>query len=255
MNAPRKQYALFLDFDGTLVDIAPTPDAVFVSEDLRADLLSLRERLEGALALVSGRRIETLDAFMAPARFDAAGLHGLEMRLDGRLRAQGGGSRKLESVRAALEHRLVEWPGALIEDKKQSVAIHWRKAPEAEAVIRELLEEMAVTLAPDFRIQHGKAVAEILPARAHKGVAIDAMLNEPPYAGRVPVFIGDDVTDEDGFRIVNAHNGYTVKVGPEKTAATFRLASAHDVRARLGRWARDFPEDLLSDLGRDAPPA
>lgn len=249
MPASQQTCALFLDFDGTLVDIAPTPDAVYVSPELRDALLTLRERLSGALALISGRQIATLDHHMAPARFDAGGLHGLELRLGGKMRAQAASHRsQLDRIADLLEKRLVAWPGALVEDKTQSLAVHWRQAPEAAATISELLEEIAVTLGPDFRLQRGKAVAEILPARADKGSAIDALLQEPPYLGRTPIFFGDDVTDEDGFRIVNARGGYSVNVGQPKSAATFYLPDAHAVRTRLMQWAREFPADVAADL-------
>lgn len=248
-RADHGECALFLDFDGTLVDIAPTPDAVVVSPQLRDTLCALRERLDGALALISGRRIDTLDGFFAPATFDAGGLHGLEIRMNGRLRAQPAEHReRLRAVADMLSRKIVAWPGALVEDKVQTVAVHWRLAPDLGPKMLEWLEEIAATLGPDFRIQRGKAVAEILPAYADKGCAIEAFLKQAPFAGRTPIFFGDDVTDEDGFRIVNAHGGYSVNVGQAKSAATFRLPDPHAVRERLARWARDFPGDLVADL-------
>ncbi len=249
-TAGRQECALFLDFDGTLVDIAPTPDAVVVSAALRDTLATLRERLGGALALVSGRRIETLDAFFAPLVFDAGGLHGLEIRMGGRMREQQppGHRERLRAVAQMLERKLLAWPGALVEDKAHTLAVHWRLAPDLGPQMLEWLEEIAATLGPGFRIQRGKAVAEILPAHADKGCAIAAFLEKAPFAGRTPIFFGDDVTDEDGFRIVNAHGGYSVSVGQIRSAATFRLPDPHAVRERLARWAQDFPGDLVADL-------
>lgn len=245
--------ALFLDFDGTLVDIAATPEAVFVSAELRDMLARLRDKLDGALALVSGRGLATLDRHFAPLVFDAAGLHGLEVRVAGRVLEREPPSHRLRSAVEQLSRRTVEWPETIIEDKTQSVAVHWRLAPEAEQPIRILLEEVSAELGEDFRIQWGKAVAEILPVGFHKGGAIDVLMDLPPFAGRTPVVFGDDVTDEDAFRIVNARGGYSVKVGPEKTAATFRLPHARSVRALLMRWSRDLPADVVSALKGEGP--
>lgn len=242
--------ALFFDFDGTLVDIAATPDGVFVSAHLRNALSRLRERLGGAVALVSGRSIATLDAHFAPFVFDAAGLHGLEVRVGGRILEREPPSHRLRSAVDLLRHRASEWPGAIVEDKGQSVAVHWRLAADAESPIRALLEDVSAALGEDFRIQWGKAVAEILPVGYHKGGAIDVLMDLPPFAGRTPIVFGDDVTDEDAFRIVNARNGYSVKVGPERTAATFRLPHARAVRELLIRWSQNMPDDAVEELRR-----
>lgn len=240
--------ALFFDFDGTLVDIAATPEAVFVSDELRDALGAVRDRLGGAVAFVSGRSLATLDAHFAPLVFDAAGLHGLEVRAAGRVLEREPVPQRLRAVADLLRKRIVAWPRALVEDKGQSVAVHWRLAPEAEEPLRELLEEISATLGAGFRIQWGKSVAELLPAGYHKGGAIDVLMELPPFANRTPIVFGDDVTDEDAFRMVNARNGFSVKIGPEDTAATFRLARARDVRALILRWARDMPDDLVRDI-------
>lgn len=244
----RSGFALFFDFDGTLVDIAERPDAVFVTAELRDALARLRDTLNGAVALVSGRSLATLDAHFAPFTFDAAGLHGLEVRAGGRVLEREPPSHRLRSAVELLRRRAIEWPLAIVEDKMQSVAIHWRLAPEAETPIRDLIEEMTAALGEDFRVQWGKAVAEILPVGFHKGGAIDVLMELPPFAGRVPIVFGDDVTDEDAFRMVNARGGYSVKIGPEKTAATFRVPHARDVRALVMRWAHQTARDVLQDL-------
>ncbi len=240
--------ALFFDFDGTLVDIAPTPDAVFVSPQLRDALMRLRDKVDGALALVSGRNLATLDAHFAPFIFDAAGLHGLEVRTGGRVLEREPPSHRLRTTVANLQVCAARWPRAIIEDKSQSVAVHWRLAPEVETQIRERVDEEVLLLGADFRVQWGKAVAEILPVGFHKGGAIDVLIDLPPFAGRKPIVFGDDVTDEDAFRIVNARGGYSVKVGPETTAATFRLPSARDVRALVLEWSRDLPRDVAEAM-------
>lgn len=244
-----QRYALFLDFDGTLVDIAPTPEAVSVSDELRETLHALRVRFDGAMALVSGRRIADLDAYLAPHRFDAGGLHGLEIRVAGALLDRPVGDRaSLHVMGERLRKRLVAWPGALLEDKEHSLAVHWRMAPEAGPALGDLLEEATAALGEGYRLQRGKSVAEILPAHADKGRAIEAILNELPYKGRTPIFFGDDVTDEDGIRIVNALGGLSVNVGTRSSAATFREPDPHFVRARLRRWAHALPDDFAQDL-------
>jgi trehalose 6-phosphate phosphatase len=248
MTHALREPALFLDFDGTLVDIAATPEGVFVSEELRDTLGLLREKLSGALALVSGRNLATLDAHFAPLVFDAAGLHGLEVRVGGRVLEREPPSRQLRSVVELLDRRIAEWPRAIVEDKGQSVAVHWRLAPEAESAIKALIEDITAALGPDFRVQWGKSVAEILPVGYHKGGAIDVLMELPPFAYRTPIVFGDDVTDEDAFRIVNARGGYSVKVGLENTAATFRVSNARDVRALLMRWSREWPVDVVREL-------
>src|SRR5690606_23848579 len=148
----------------------------------------------------------------APLVFDAAGLHGLEVRVGGRVLEREPPSHRLRSTVELLRRRAIEWPEAIVEDKVQSVAVHWRLAPEAEKPIRTLLEDVSSVLGEDFHIQRGKAVAEILPVGFRKGGAIDVLMDLPPFAGRTPVVFGDDVTDEDAFRIANARNGYSVKV-------------------------------------------
>ena len=242
--------ALFFDFDGTLVDIAATPDAVFVSAELRDALARLRDKLDGALALVSGRSLMTLDHHFAPLTFDAAGLHGLEVRVAGRVLEREPPSHRLRSAVEHLRGRVIEWPHAIVEDKVQSVAVHWRLAPEAQEPIREMLEHLSVALGEDFRIQWGKSVAEILPVGYHKGGAIDVLMDMAPFTGRTPIVFGDDVTDEDAFRIVNARGGYSVKVGPEKTAATFQTPNARSVRALVMKWAQEMPDDVVEALKR-----
>ena len=231
-------WALFLDFDGTLVEIVERPDAVVVDPALPEVLVRLRDKLGGALALVSGRPIAFLDERVAPHRFDAAGLHGIEHRIAGRsfpcrpeehpaLRAQ---IARLRPILAAHE-------GLIIEDKGCSVAIHWRLASERAEFAREHAEATASALGPDYRIQFGKAVAEILPASAGKGRVIERFLAADPFRGRRPLFIGDDLTDEHGFKTVHAFDGLSVRVGPGETIARARIGSPAALREALQVWA------------------
>jgi trehalose 6-phosphate phosphatase len=136
----------------------------------------------------------------------------------------------------------------MLEDKEHSLAVHWRMAPEAGPTLADLMEEATASLGHDYRLQRGKSVAEILPAHADKGRAIEAILNEAPYKDRTPIFFGDDATDEDGIRIVNSRGGLSVNVGARSSAAMFREPDPHYVRARLRGWAQVLPEDFTADL-------
>jgi trehalose 6-phosphate phosphatase len=243
-------WALFLDFDGTLVDIAARPEAVIVPETLGPTLRSLRDTLGGALAIVTGRSIAVIDGFLAPDRFDAAGLHGVEHRIAGELfPCRPEAHPDLREAIAALTSRFASAPGVLIEDKGCSVAVHWRLAPEAESAASGAMVEMAAALGPAYRLQRGKAVAEVLPALATKGHAIRHLLAYAPYRGRRPVFIGDDLTDEQAFASVTELNGAAVRVGPGPTGAQYRVATPSALRELLARWAAegkiDFSEGLV----------
>ena len=237
--------ALFLDFDGTLVDIAPRPDQVRVEEDLPRDLRRLHARLGGALAIVTGRPVSVIDGFLAPERFDVAGLHGVERRTGATL--AGRHPEDYPDLRAGvarLTRETADLPAILVEDKGCSVALHWRLATPSDAArAQAVVAAVADTLHPGFRLQRGKAVAEILPADATKGHAIRAFLRAAPYAGRQAVFLGDDVTDEEGFADVNEDGGVSVKVGGGPTIAERRLAGPEAVRDCLARWAAGEPVD------------
>lgn len=231
--------ALFLDFDGTLVDIVDRPEAVVVDPALPGVLARLRERLGGALALVSGRSIATLDAFLDPFRPDAAGMHGIERRIGGRsYPCDPSAHPALRKAAALLRAQAQEWPGVLVEDKGCSVAFHWRLAPDHAAAAQALMIRLETELGEGYRLQAGKAVAEILPAGASKGAVIAAMMKEPPYRGRRAVFVGDDLTDEKGFAVVNDLGGLSVRIGEGETIAPIRLASPAVLRKHLVEWAQ-----------------
>ncbi|MDH2311929.1 trehalose-phosphatase [Methylobacterium brachiatum] len=241
--------ALFLDFDGTLAEIAPRPDAVQVEPGLVADLERLRDRLGGALAIVTGRPVSVIDGFLAPARLDAAGLHGVERRVGGAL--SGGGAEDHPALRRQVERLYAEsrpLANVLIEDKGASVAVHWRLANAEDAARAEaLVKDAAEALGSAYRLQLGKAVGEIVPAQATKAHAIRAFLEQPPYAGRRPVFFGDDRTDEIAFASVNEDGGIAVRVGDGDTVASRRLPDPAAVRALVRMWAeggRIDPEAL-----------
>lgn len=228
-----EQIALFLDFDGTLVEIAPLPDEVKLDRRVGPALETLRASLGGALALVSGRPVPVLDAFLEPHRFDAAGLHGAQLRLDGVIRAQADAPEALREATRELVRFANSHVGIIVEDKRISAALHWRLAPQLQDEALALVRAIAARMGPSVRLQEGKSVAELVPAGASKGGAISWLMNEPPYAGRKPVFIGDDVTDEAGFETVNALGGLSIRIGPGETCATRRLASPTALRSIL----------------------
>jgi trehalose 6-phosphate phosphatase len=248
MTRTNEDYALFLDFDGTLVDIAERPDAVAVDPALPKVLTDLQARLGGALAIISGRPVEFLDGRFVPHEFDMAGLHGLEHRIAGRLSMCDPDEHPaLREMVERLSAIVADKEGVLIEDKGCSVAIHWRLAPHEKDFALATAHAAIEALGNDYRVQHGKAVAEILPSAAGKGKVIERFLHEAPYKGRRPIFIGDDLTDEHGFKAVNAHGGLSVRIGGGETIAKMRLGTPADLRHCLSAWASDgscpFNED------------
>jgi tRNA nucleotidyltransferase (CCA-adding enzyme) len=219
--------ALFLDFDGTLVDLAETPEAIEVPPALVALLTDLHELLGGALAIVSGRQIDAIDRFLAPLRLPAAGEHGVQRRdADGQMREQR--APDLAFVLEAANRLANEHTGLLIERKHAAIALHYRQAPELEAVCRAAMTAV-VDGQPQLELLHGKFVFEVKPSGVNKGVAIDAFMKEAPFAGRVPVFAGDDTTDETGFAVVQPRGGIAIKVGSGPTQALHRLDSTRSV--------------------------
>lgn len=230
---PSHDWALFLDVDGTLLDLAVSPDAVHVPPDLIGDLRRLHEALDGAIALVSGRRLETLDALFAPLQLPAIGLHGLQRRNG--LSDEHHVPHEFASILAAARDLAAKYPGALIEDKGITIALHWRNAPAAEEPLHEFASSALIDL-PGYCLQPGHDVLELRPDGHDKGDAIVALMDTDDFRGRTPVFIGDDFTDEHGFDAVNARHGISVLVGTRtNSAATHAL---HDPRA-VRAWLRE----------------
>jgi len=233
-------YALFLDFDGTLVDIVERPDAVTVDPALPEVLLRLQEGLGGALAIVSGRPVAFLDRHFQPHRFDMAGLHGLEQRIAGNLHlCDPEELPELRRMVGRLQEVVADKAGVLVEDKGCSVALHWRLAPQEKEFALATAHAAVEALGSEYRLQHGKAVAEILPSAAGKGKVIERFMDSAPYKGRRPIFVGDDLTDENGFRTVNALGGLSIRIGAGETIAKVRLGTPADLRHSLSRWASD----------------
>ncbi|GAB4390980.1 MAG: hypothetical protein Tsb0032_00150 [Kiloniellaceae bacterium] len=244
LPASADDHALFLDVDGTLLPIAAHPDAVRVSPALLSRLEALRRRLGGALALVSGRAIADLDRLFTPLRLPCAGVHGLERRTTGGTVVEAASAELLGALREPLADFVRCREGLLLEDKRQSLALHFRNAPEHESEVKALVSRLAGNIGPQLELTHGKMVVEVKPAGVHKGTAVEAFMAEAPFAGRVPIFIGDDVTDEDGFRSVNEMAGLSIRVGEsETTAAEWSLPDEDAVSAWLQPWAAETPAD------------
>ena len=207
--------ALFLDVDGTLLDIAAHPDAVSLPAELRLALESLHRRLDGALALVSGRTVADLDRIFAPLRLPACGVHGGQWRscAEGPLHGEA-----VPSVAASILERLEAFAGAhagvLVENKGSSIALHYRAAPAAARALASTLRELlGDPEAAGLRLLPGKMVFEVMAHACDKAQAIRLMMEIPPFAGRLPVFIGDDVTDEPALAMMADMGGMALSVG------------------------------------------
>jgi trehalose 6-phosphate phosphatase len=233
---PREDWALFLDVDGTLVEIAETPEGVTPDRRLPDILSTVSRRLDGAVALISGRPIETLDRFFDPLRLTAAGLHGLERRdAAGRCHRSPPAPAIRQAAEAAAEFARAN-PGVLVEDKGATVALHFRQAPERGGAATAFAEKLVASL-DGTKMQTGKMVVEIRPSGADKGSVIATFMTEAPFQGRIPVFIGDDVTDEDGFAAVNRLNGHSIRIGNgDDTAAKYRIPSVAALLTWLDSW-------------------
>jgi trehalose 6-phosphate phosphatase len=232
--APELNDALFLDFDGTLVEIASEPALVEVGDPLLKQLDRLQQRLDGAIALVSGRPIEDLDALIGSAHFAAAGEHGAELRRGDR-QAIERSSLLPEAALEVLREQAVRLPGTLLEVKTASASLHFRKAPQHQERVKQGMQALVATL-PGYELLMGKMVVELKPRAVTKGTAIRALMMQPPFVGRRPVFIGDDTTDEPGFTAVNELAGLSIRVGEAiPSEANFLLGSVGDVHAWLAQ--------------------
>lgn len=245
LNAPAPftigEHAWFLDLDGTLVDFGATPMDVQVSPSLLGLLGALHDQSAGALAIVSGRRIETIDQLLSPLRLPVAGLHGLERR-DGAgvaHRSDVAANAAVAKLARVMREFAASDTRLFVEDKQLTVALHYRVAPDRAAAIERFTLELEQELDPKLTLQRGHSVIEVRPAGADKGTAIASFMQETPFRGRRPIFAGDDSTDEHGFVVVNAMCGVSVKIGTGSTAACARLDDPSAVRDWLARVLRE----------------
>jgi trehalose 6-phosphate phosphatase len=232
---PERNIALFLDVDGTLLETAATPDSVRVPAALHNTLRLASAREEGAVALISGRSLSELDRLFTPWRWPAAGQHGLERRnAQGRCTRPTVDTSLLQPARIALAELQTRHRGLLLEDKGTTLAMHYRLAHRSEALVREVMSHLAGPLRDRFVLRSGKCVVELAPAGYSARTAIEAFMSEEPFRGRIPVFVGDDAIDEDGFTAVNALGGYSIRVGKTTpSAARYNFGSVSAVIAWL----------------------
>ncbi len=229
-----QHWALFLDVDGTLLPIVARPGDVKVPGPLLTLLGDLHDCLGGALALVSGRAIADLDRLFSPLKLPCAGVHGLERRNTGDRLLTAAAASELEPLRTRLAAYVSAVPGLLLEDKGRSLAVHYRQAPGEGSALEDFLARVLADCDASIELTHGKMVFEVKPRGFDKGTAIQAFMSEAPFRGRRPAFLGDDVTDEDGFAVVNDLGGLSIKVGAGSfTAAKENLADEAAVEVWL----------------------
>lgn len=226
--------------DGTLLELAHAPDAVQVASATLDLVHGVHVITGGALALITGRSIVDVDQLFGGAPLPVAGQHGLERRDGGGVwTVADDGTEGMAIARSRLTDVAEAFDGLLMEDKGRSLALHYRAAPQLESYVLDAVRSLSADLGDEYVVQLGKYVVELRPAGTDKGEAIRAFMNEEPFFGRTPVFIGDDVSDEHGFAVVNEMDGYAVKVGEGATIARWRLS---DVRA-VERWLLSISEE------------
>lgn len=213
------RYALFFDVDGTLATIKSRPEDVSIPANVRENLSRLAALCDGALALVSGRPVRELDALVSPLELPLAGVHGAERRDgQGNIERVALSAETVNALAAELGPAIAALPGTQLESKGMAFALHYRRAPQFREAIEQLADSLVMRF-PELVKQPGKCVVELKPDGISKGAAIASFMQQPPFSGRIPVFIGDDLTDEAGFNVVNAMEGISVKVGEGQTVA------------------------------------
>ena len=227
-------WALFLDVDGTLLDLVHHPDFVEIDARLHDDLARVRARLDGAVALLSGRPLVQLDALLDWNAYPAAGVHGAELRTpDGREHITGDDA-AFAQVRERAAVLVATVRGVVIEDKRRALGLHYRHAPAAREAAERIAHALLQSAGAGYTLQRGDHVIELKPAGADKGRALATLMRDPPFRGRTPWMLGDDLTDEDAFRDVNACGGVSVIVGARRpTIARYALPDPAAVRGWL----------------------
>jgi len=249
--APSESWAYFFDIDGTLADLAPTPSEVRLEHDLHQLIRRLHRDTGGALALISGRSIEGVDSIFGPPLLPVAGQHGLERRnAKGKISHHEATSEKLAHARARLLDTVTRYSGLTLEDKGMSLALHYRAMPALASFAHRTMRGVHATMGPEYAILTGKRIIEVKPSGKDKGEAVREFMEEKPFRGRIPVFVGDDLTDEHGFAVVNSLGGHSIKVGPGRTAARWRLADVLAVRSWLESAKAEAGPDPIIPLSR-----
>ncbi len=233
--------ALFLDVDGTLLDLAERPEDVTVPAGLVESVAGARDRTGGALALVSGRPIADLDRLFSPLRLSAAGVHGAELRLDpnGETAAVPGIAEMPPALRTAVNGVLGDFPGTFVEDKRFSLAVHYRQAPDVGGPLRARLSDLVEPFRKTgIAMFDAHCAFELKSSGFDKGKAVAAFLSQSPFRERTPIFVGDDDTDEAGFAVVSAHGGCAYSVGRRRPGVVATFANPGEVRGCLAAFAR-----------------
>jgi len=240
--------ALFLDVDGTLLPIAARPADVRPDPRLLDQLDRLSFTLDGACALVSGRTIADLSKMFWPLRLPAAGTHGLERRrADGWIVRDAADSAQLDPTRDALALVARSEPGLYIEDKGNTLAAHYRDAPQCERKVRAIFSRFTRLRASRYEVQEGLHVLELKPAGINKGTALAEFMAAPPFAGRTPVAAGDDLSDVHAFRAAEKLGGFGIAVG-DRIPAPWRLATPEELRT----WLASLVDSVHSGRGKPA---
>ena len=225
------RWAWFFDIDGTLIEIAPTPSSIVVHDDLPHLISRLHSLTGGAVSLITGRAVSDVERFLPLPGIVVAGQHGAEMRNpEGNVSIETPSGGDLQSIQSRLSDVAKRHTALIVEHKGSSIALHYRKAPRLGGYAHRVMRELWQKHAPDLVIQKGKRVVELKPIDADKGTAIKALMQTDPFEGRTPVFIGDDVTDEAGFALVNDMGGHSIKVGRGRTVAKWKLRDVNAVR-------------------------
>jgi trehalose 6-phosphate phosphatase len=250
--------ALFLDIDGTLLELAATPQAVSVDAAIVELLPSLAIALNGAVALITGRSITDVDGLFTGLTLPIAGQHGCERRdANGMLHLHAPARSTLTQLRKLLADFAAAHPGVMLEDKGATLAVHYRLAPDLAGEVHRTVESSVARAAPTgLTLQPGKQLIEVRPDDRDKGKAIRDFMAERPFLGRRPVFVGDDAGDEHGFAVVQRmRGGIGVKVGPGRTRAKYALNNVADVRRWLSALVPGEIEQRLPPPARAASDA
>ncbi|WP_353415173.1 trehalose-phosphatase [Brucella sp. NBRC 12953] len=243
-----EELAFFLDLDGTLLDLAATPDGVSAEPDLQQNLQRLSERNHGALAIVTGRSLAFVEALFPHHEFAVAGLHGAELKLHGQAEALNGADMSCDSgnqasylaARADAKAAALRLSGVIFEDKGRAFALHYRRALQHAGLVLQIMKQAVMTAGAAYSLQAGKFVYEVKPGGSSKATAVNFFMQTPAFKGRLAIAAGDDLTDEAMFAEINARGGATIRVGHltngNKTCAAMVIGSP----ALFRNWIRSI---------------
>lgn len=240
--SPSPGWAYFLDVDGTLIELALTPDGVRIDQQMLDLIVRVHRQCDGALALISGRALADLDARLGLLHVPMSGQHGLEWRDTAGVTQRHADIGDVRAIEKHLDILRRRYRHLIVEDKGMTIALHYRMAPRLGGYLHRWVRNLVNIAGKNLQVQPGKRVIEIKPKGHDKGSAIKVFMANTPFSGRVPVFIGDDQTDEHGFEVVNQMNGISIKVGQGRTHARYRLQNVSAVLDWLGKMKDSTPE-------------